>query len=115
MSVFELFSMEGGVKSMKHLNWSASNEGLGTSALYINRQHIRAIAQVASRFLLISVARFRSEGCPCMIRCEQSGEEVFFFSELFCFPCQYYSTATPYSLAYLLGLDNGPISVRSSM
>jgi hypothetical protein len=103
MSVFELFSMEWGVKSMKHLNWSASNEGLGTSALYINRQHVRAIAQVASRVVLISVARFRSEGSPCMICCEQSGEGVF-SPRSSVFPVSvYYSIATPYSLAYLLG------------
>jgi hypothetical protein len=68
-----------------------------------------AIAQAVSRRLLTSKAWAHSQGSPCGISGGQSGTGTGFSPSSSVFPCQYHSTAAPYSLMYYLGLV-GPLA-----
>jgi hypothetical protein len=58
----------------------------------------RAIAQVVSRRFYNSVARDRSQVSACGIFGGQNGTGTGFSTTRSVFPCQYHSTAAPYSL-----------------
>jgi hypothetical protein len=70
----------------------------------------RAVAQAVSRRFHTAEARLRYQVSPCGICGGQSGTGSGFRSSPSVFPCQYHSTAAPYSLMYHLGDGMGPIA-----
>jgi len=55
------------------------------------------MVQAVSWQSLTAGARFQSQVSPCKICGVQSGTVTVFFSQYFCFPCQYHSTNATYS------------------
>jgi hypothetical protein len=62
------------------------------------------IAQASTRWLLTSESRVRSQGVPCEICGGQNGTQTCLSPSSSVHPCQYHSTAAPYSLMYHLGV-----------
>jgi hypothetical protein len=68
----------------------------------------RAIAQAVSRRLVTTEAQVS----PCGICGGQSGTGIDFFPIASVFPCQYHSTAAPYSQVSSGGWTKGPLEVQ---
>jgi hypothetical protein len=65
--------------------------------------------RAGSHRLLTAKARVGAQVSPCAICGCQSGSGTGFPPIPSVFPCQYYSTAAPYLLTIIWGMDNGPV------
>jgi hypothetical protein len=71
-----------------------------------------AIAHEVSRRLLTVEVLVHSQASPCGIRDGQRGNGTGFPQSPSILPCQYHSTATPYSLILSGGWEMGPLLVH---
>jgi hypothetical protein len=98
------------MKGSSYVRMGDSVEHIETSVML---RVSRAMAQAVSHLLLTAEARVPTQGSPCGIYGGQSGTGTGSPSPSV-LACQHHFTAAPYSLMFIWGLDNGPVSGRSS-